>query len=95
MPTRTVVRRILVFFGGIDQDNLTGRAIEALLDPALAHLEVDVVLGSKSPHRRAIEEKAARGPCIKVHTGLPSLAGLMARADLAIGAGGSATNEPA
>jgi len=95
MPTRTRVRRILVFFGGIDQDNLTGRAIEALLDPALAHLEVDVVLGAKSPHRRTVEKQAARGPCIKVHIGLPSLAGLMARADLAIGAGGSATWERA
>ena len=45
VPPRTELRRVLVFFGGVDPANLTGRALEALMDPALAHLAVDVVLG--------------------------------------------------
>ena len=93
VPTRTEVRRILVFFGGVDKENLTGRTIKALLDPALAHLAVDVVLGSKSPHRAAVQKQAAERPLTTIHSGLPSLAGLIARADLAIGAGGTTTWE--
>ena len=72
----------------MDLDNLTGRALEALLDPALADLAVDVVLGSQSPHRHAVEKLVNSRPKTTLHGPLPSLAGLIARADLAIGAGG-------
>lgn len=93
VPPRTELRRVLVFFGGVDPDNLTGRALEALLDPALADLAVDVVLGRQSPHRQAVEELVARRPHTNLHGPWPSLAGLIARADLAIGAGGATTWE--
>lgn len=92
---RTELRRVLVFFGGVDPDNLTGRALEALMDPPLADLAVDVVLGLQSPHRQAVAELVARRPHTTLHGPLPSLAGLIARADLAIGAGGATTWERA
>ncbi|QBE67843.1 hypothetical protein SynWH8101_0231 [Synechococcus sp. WH 8101] len=92
---RTELRRVLVFFGGVDPDNLSGRALEALMDPALADLAVDVVLGLHSPHRQAVAELVARRPHTTLHGPLPSLAGLIARADLAIGAGGATTWERA
>lgn len=95
VPPRTELRRVLVFFGGVDPANLTGRALEALLDPALADLAVDVVLGRQSPHRQVVEELVARRPHTTLHGPLPSLAGLIARADLAIGAGGATTWERA
>jgi UDP-2,4-diacetamido-2,4,6-trideoxy-beta-L-altropyranose hydrolase len=95
VPPRRELRRVLVFFGGVDPDNLTGHALEALMDPALAHLAVDVVLGLQSPHRRAVAELVARRPHTTLHDPLPSLAGLIARADLAIGAGGATTWERA
>jgi UDP-2,4-diacetamido-2,4,6-trideoxy-beta-L-altropyranose hydrolase len=95
VPPRTELRRVLLFFGGVDQDNLSGRALEALLDPALADLAVDVVLGLHSPHRQEIEELVVRRPNTALHGPLPSLAGLIARADLAIGAGGATTWERA
>ena len=95
VPPRTELRRVLVFFGGVDLDNLTGRALEALIDPALADLAVDVVLGLQSPHRQAVEELVASRPHTTLHGPLPSLAGLIARADLAIGAGGATTWERA
>jgi UDP-2,4-diacetamido-2,4,6-trideoxy-beta-L-altropyranose hydrolase len=95
VPPRNEMRRVLVFFGGVDPTNLTGRALEALLDPVLAHLAVDVVLGLQSPHRQAVEELVARRPHTTLHGPLPSLAGLIARADLAIGAGGATTWERA
>jgi UDP-2,4-diacetamido-2,4,6-trideoxy-beta-L-altropyranose hydrolase len=95
VPPRTELRRVLVFFGGVDPDNLTGRALEALLAPELAHLAVDVVLGLQSPHRQAVAELVACRPHTTLHNPLPSLAGLIARADLAIGAGGATTWERA
>ena len=95
VPPRTELRRVLVFFGGVDPANLTGRALEALLDPALADLAVDVVLGRQSHHRQAVEELVARRPHTTLHGPLPSLAGLIVRADLAIGAGGATTWERA
>jgi len=95
VPPRTELRRVLVFFGGVDPDNLTGRALEALLAPELAHLAVDVVLGRQSPHRQAVAGLVARRPHTTLHSPLPSLAGLIARADLAIGAGGATSWERA
>ncbi|MFP4063114.1 MAG: hypothetical protein ACLFS2_10010 [Halochromatium sp.] len=47
------VRRVLVFFGGTDPDNLSERALTALTDPALAALQVDVLVGANNPHRIA------------------------------------------
>jgi Cu2+-exporting ATPase len=38
---------------------LAGRALEALLEPALARLAVDVVLGRQSPHRQTVAELVA------------------------------------
>ena len=95
VPNRTELRRVLVFFGGVDPDNLTCRTLEALLDPALAHLTVDVVLGRQSPHRQAVAALVALRPSTTLHEPMPSLAGLIARADLAIGAGGATTWERA
>jgi UDP-2,4-diacetamido-2,4,6-trideoxy-beta-L-altropyranose hydrolase len=93
VPPRTELRRVLVFFGGVDSENLTGRALEALMNPALADIAVDVVLGLQSTHRSAVEELVARRPYTTLHGQLPSLAGLIARADLAIGGGGATTWE--
>ena len=95
VPPRTELRRVLVFFGGVDLANLTGRAIKALMAPELAHLAVDVVLGLQCPHREAVETLVAKRPHTTLHGPQPSLAGLIARADLAIGAGGATTWERA
>ena len=95
VPPRKDLRRVLVFFGGVDPANLTCRTLEALMDPALAHLAVDVVLGLQSPHRQSVEEMVASRPLTTLHGLLPSLAGLISRADLAIGAGGATTWERA
>ncbi len=95
VPPRSELRRVFVFFGGVDPHNLTARALEALEAPELAELAVDVVLGFQSPHRHVVVELVSRRPNTTLHSPLPSLAGLIARADLAIGAGGSTTWERA
>ncbi len=91
LPGQGKVRRVLVFFGGIDQHNCTALAVSALalLD---AGLQVDVVIGAGHAHRRTLEKQCARhGFTCYVET--DRMAELMAAADLAIGAAGSASWE--
>ena len=54
---------------------------------------MDVVAGFHSPHLEELENLIRRRPRTTLHAPLPSLAGLIARADLAIGAGGATTWE--
>ena len=95
IPARRELHRMLVFFGGVDLNNLTTRALEALMAPELSCVAVDVVLGHQSPHRETVVDMVSRRPLTTLHDPLPSLAGLMVRADLAIGACGSTAWERA
>jgi UDP-2,4-diacetamido-2,4,6-trideoxy-beta-L-altropyranose hydrolase len=85
------VKKILVFFGGVDADNHTGLAIEAL---ASLHLvaQVDVVIGAQHPYRDTVQQ-ACHEHGFVCHLQTPDIAALMASADLAIGAGGTAVWE--
>lgn len=87
------VKRVLVFFGGSDPQNVTGMALEALSHPELKHLAVDVVVGANNPHRNSIEQQASHRQHTTVHESRPHLADLMAQADIAVGAGGATTWE--
>ena len=94
-PQRFCLQRLLVFFGGIDQENHTAVVLEALSHPDVTDLAVDVVLGKTAPHHTNVAELVKQRPHTQLHRGLPSLAGLMLRADLAIGAAGTASWERA
>jgi UDP-2,4-diacetamido-2,4,6-trideoxy-beta-L-altropyranose hydrolase len=94
MPSRDgTVRRVLVFLGGSDPTNQTGKVLTALRQPSLAHLQVDVVIGQNHPDVEGIAAQVAARPGSTLHQGLPTLAHLMSRADLMISAGGSTTWE--
>jgi UDP-2,4-diacetamido-2,4,6-trideoxy-beta-L-altropyranose hydrolase len=95
LPPRSQLAWVLVFFGGMDAANHCGVALKALSHPRLLHLAVDVVVGGTAPHRAALERRVSQRPNTSLHVGLPSLAGLMARADLALGAAGTASWERA
>lgn len=91
-PRDEPVKRALVFFGGVDADNYTGRTIEALSGIGITDLHVDVVIGAQHPCREQIKAACVRYGFI-CHVQTDKMAELMAAADLAIGAGGSATWE--
>ena len=93
VPARSHLCRVLVFFGGMDTENHAAIALTALSHPRLRHLEVDVVLGAAAPHRADVALRVSQRPNTALHVGLPSLAGLMARADLAVGAAGTTSWE--
>ena len=86
------VRKIMVFFGGIDADNYTGKAIEVLSQLDRKSIKIDVVIGTQHPVRKAIESACKHHQFI-CHVQTDKMAELMAAADLAIGAGGVATWE--
>jgi UDP-2,4-diacetamido-2,4,6-trideoxy-beta-L-altropyranose hydrolase len=88
-----LARRVLVFFGGTDPQNLTELAMRALSLPELRHLELDVVCGGDPSRRESVERQAAERPGTTIHGPRAHLADLMAGADLALGAGGSTTWE--
>lgn len=87
------VRRILVSFGGLDCQNLTKIAIESFLALKRSDISLDVVANPASPFLAQLHEQVKGHGNITLHEGLLSLADLMARADLAVGAGGTTTWE--
>lgn len=92
-PREGEVQRILIFFGGADNENLTGRAIDAFLCLNRPDIEVDVVIAAGNPHTETIRQGVVGHRNIHLHSGLPTLATLMALADLAIGAAGATSWE--
>jgi UDP-2,4-diacetamido-2,4,6-trideoxy-beta-L-altropyranose hydrolase len=86
-------RRLFVFFGGADRQNLLARSLRAFLGLGRDDVEVDAVVGNTGNPPAEVLELAAGAPNIHLHSGLPTLAPLMAAADLAIGAGGASSWE--
>lgn len=87
------VRRILVCFGGADAGGETLKALAAIGRLAGTQPAVDVVIGQANPHRAEIERACQALPAAKLHCQVEDMPALMAAADLAIGAGGTASWE--
>ena len=92
-PRHGPVRRLFVFFGAGDREDLTGRSLRAFLSLGRLDIAVDVVLSAGSRHEDEIRRHVEPWPNIHIHAGLPTLAPLMAGADLAIGASGATSWE--
>jgi len=92
LPKRDgVISRVMIFVGGSDPHHLTERYLRALTAPEFKHLFVDVVIGKNHPAPANVESLVEARARTRLYSGLPSLAALMVRADLMLGAGG-ATN---
>jgi UDP-2,4-diacetamido-2,4,6-trideoxy-beta-L-altropyranose hydrolase len=87
------VKRILVFFGELGEKNLTGLTLSALERLNYQDIHIDVVIGSNNPHTKAIREQVESHENFHLHNNLPTLAPLMAKADLAVGASGATSWE--
>jgi UDP-2,4-diacetamido-2,4,6-trideoxy-beta-L-altropyranose hydrolase len=92
IPVRSdSVRNILVFFGGVDSQNFTSLALQVLIDLNFT-ATVDVVIGQQHPHKEKIQQVCAKQN-FTCHVQTHHIASLMAKADLAMGAGGTAVWE--
>ena len=87
-PRGGEVRRILICYGGSDPTNETAKALTAVKRLAQGDLAIDVVIGASNPHLDGITVLCQALPRVELHRGADKMAELMARADLAIGAGG-------
>lgn len=87
------IKRILVFLGGGDPDNLTTRAIEAIQALGRPDIATDVVVGVSNPHLGSIREFCNRIPNTTFLVQISNMAELISAADLAICAGGATTWE--
>lgn len=88
------ISRLLVFMGGCDVANETGKVLQALLASARWRaMAVDVVAGESNPHNASLAQQCQLFPNARLHIQTPYMADLMCHADLALTAGGSATWE--
>lgn len=87
------LKRLLVFFGGSDLENMTQLALNAIKKNISPLPIVDVVIGATNPHRQSIESFCANNENFYSHYQIENFASLMTVADLSIGAGGSTTWE--
>ncbi|WP_339227479.1 UDP-2,4-diacetamido-2,4,6-trideoxy-beta-L-altropyranose hydrolase [Oceanobacillus sp. FSL K6-2867] len=90
---KDIVKRILVSFGGSDPTNETMKAISAIKLMNRPDITVDIVIGFSNQNYSAIKKYCKDISNISIHYQIDYLAELMAKADLAIGAGGSTTWE--
>lgn len=94
-PRNGEIKRVLVFFSGSDPTCETVKFMNAM--PNLVHLGLyyDVVVGSSNPHKDQLAALCQLWPQVTFHCQIDYMARLMVQADLAVGAGGTATWERA
>lgn len=88
-----IVKRILVFFGGIDSTNQTEKTLLALAAIDNRTFEVDVIVGGGNSRKDRLQSICMAHSGFHFHCQIDNMAELMVAADLSIGAGGSTTWE--
>jgi len=83
----------MLFFGGSDLPNMTGKALAAIVPMLNGTFHLDVVITATSPHAADIRRLVDGLTKVTLHESLPTLAPLIASADLAVGAGGATSLE--
>lgn len=87
------VERIFVFTSSMDKDDIAGKIISALSGYG-RKLSIDIVLGGRALYLENVRNlTAASRHALTVHTDIDDMAGMMAAADIAIGAGGTTSWE--
>ena len=92
------IRKIMVFYGGSDMTNETMKVLSALCcwHETRSDIMVDVIVGASNPHKEAVAafcNSSAAKEWMDYYCQVDNMAEFMARADLALGAGGSTTWE--
>ena len=87
------IKRILIFFGGIDKHSLTKLILLELLKIKNIDIKIDVVIDFKQQYSSEIISISKKHDNVLTHNMMPSLAPLMIKSDLVIGASGATTWE--
>ena len=92
-PRSGPIKNILIFFGGVDQFNLTGRTLSAFLKLNRYDIKLNLVVTSCSPHWASIQGQVQQHANINIYSELPTLSHLLIDADYSIGASGATSWE--
>jgi UDP-2,4-diacetamido-2,4,6-trideoxy-beta-L-altropyranose hydrolase len=87
------LKRLLVFMGGSDADNDTGKVVDGIKLSKINWHHVDVVVGQSFPAIQSLKQSLESLKSATLHIQTPHMARLMAAADLAITGGGTVTWE--
>jgi UDP-2,4-diacetamido-2,4,6-trideoxy-beta-L-altropyranose hydrolase len=87
------VAHLLLFLGGADPDGVMLKVLAALSEVPMPGVNVTVVAGTANANRDAIERLCAGRASYRVLGSSGEIAKLLAKTDLAIGAGGTSTWE--
>lgn len=87
------VKRVLVFMGGADPTNETGKVLKAAKLLNRDNIAVDVVIGASNPFKNEIKTMAKQMPNTTCYFDVNNMAELMSSADIGIGASGTSTWE--
>lgn len=87
------IKNIFIFFGGSDLTNDTMKTLKAIFLLKSCNLKVNVVVGNSNIYKKEIEMFCNEYCWITYYCQVDNIAELMSQADLAIGAGGTATWE--
>lgn len=87
------IRRILIFFGGVDSADVTSKALEAVNSLNSPDIKVDVVVGDGNQQKEKVKHLCKSMPNAQYYCQVDNMAELMSAADIAIGGGGSTTWE--
>ncbi len=82
-------QRVLVYFGGADQFELTSLAVDCLLQVFGSALTIDAILPSTNPQWPKLYDLSRTHSQVRLQSHVSSLADVMSAADFAIGASGA------
>jgi UDP-2,4-diacetamido-2,4,6-trideoxy-beta-L-altropyranose hydrolase len=87
------ISHVLVFLGGMDADNTTAVALQAIDQGLPPSVQVTVIAGASHPDLPGLQADCARRGNTQLHVQVSDVTPHLLAADLAIGAGGSSTWE--
>ncbi len=82
------IKRILISFGASDPTNETAKVLESIKILGQKNLLVEVIIGYANPNKDEIKKNYSHLPSISLHYEIKNVGEIMAKCDLAIGAGG-------
>lgn len=92
-PRKNITKNILIYFGGTDQIRLIEMTLSSFYRLNRDDINLDIVISSKNSEISKIQKLIKNNKNIRIKKNLKSLAPLMLKADLAIGACGTTTWE--
>ena len=87
------IKNVLLNFGGSDLNDVTGMVSKAFINAKKDDVVLNIVIGKQYKYKEKLTALTHKNHNIKIHSNLPTLAELIEKCDVAIGAAGTTTWE--